>query len=476
MKRMSGLALVALAACATTPPEPTEPELRAEVPERWTAGGAPAEEVIEQWWATFGDAQLSALIEEAFEHNHDLRAAAARVEAAMAQSAIAGAPLYPTLDLQLDGGRRKDVFIGLPIPGSSGPVANRFSRWGVSLAASWEIDLWGRVRSGRAAALADVEATSAQWAAAQQSLAAQTAKAYLAAIEARLQMRLAEDTVGLFSDTEALVRDRFARGTRPALDLRLARSDLAGSQAAVQQYGEQLDRSLRQLELLVGRYPEGLVETGIELPGVPEVVPAGLPAELMQRRPDLVAVERRLAASTARADQAHAALFPRISLTANGGYASDELEDLIDSDLFFWNIVGNLVQPIFQGGRLRAEVDLARANATEAASTYADAALRAYTEVESALAAEQYLRRREVHLGDASREADEAQTLADDRYRSGLEDILTVLESQRRAVNAASQHIAIRRAILDVRVDLHLALGGGFEPRPSAEATPGGSP
>ena len=173
----------------------------------------------------------------------------------------------------------------------------------------------------------------------------------------------------------------------------------------------------------------------------------------------------------ARVDAAKAAMFPRISLTGSAGTASDEFEDLIDSDFFVWNIAGNLVQPVLDGGRLRAESQLAQARAAEAGSMFAQVVLRAYTEVESALAAEAILRQQSVRLDESELEARAAWDLARERYLGGLEDILVVLQSQRRVFSAAGQAIAVRRAILEARVDTHLALGGGFEVTPLVSAS-----
>lgn len=464
MKRIWATVVV-LAGCTGSPPPYEEPELGVEVPARWSTSDAMVEPVVVPWWTTIDDQHLGPLIVEALEHNHDLQAAAARVDAAAALARVAGAPLYPAVDLLGDASRQRQNFIGFPIPGGggSGVAHSTFNRFGVSLVASWELDLWGRIRSGHAAALADVQASVADWAWVEQSLAAQTARAYFEVIEVNLQLQLGAETVALFTRTADLVADRFARGIRSPLDLRLARSDVAVSEAAVARQRERLDRAERQLELLLGRYPAGVVASAEDLPEVPERVPAGLPAELLRRRPDVIAAERTFAATTARIDQAVAALFPTIALTAQGGTASEEFHDLFDSDLFFWNVAANLVQPIFEGGRLEADVELARAQARQAAAQYAGTALRAYGEVETTLAVEETLRSQARYLRDAEREARAALELADERYRGGLDDILTLLDSQRRVVTAASEQITVRRLILDVRVDLHLALGGGFE-------------
>ncbi len=269
---------------------------------------------------------------------------------------------------------------------------------GVSLNLSWEVDLWGRLRAGEAAALADVMASSADLRAARLSLAAQTARGYFAVIEARTQAELARETLDNQRLAYAQIRERYERGLRPSLDLRLGRSSTATAEAALHQRDQMLDFARRQLESLLGRYPGALLRASAQLPQLSEQVPVGLPSELIRRRPDLVAAERRLAAADARLVQARRALYPRISLTASSGRSSEELADLLKGDFSVWNLAANLTQPLFQGGRLRGGVDMAVANVDGAVAAFAQSVLRALGEVEGALAAEGYLALQEAAL------------------------------------------------------------------------------
>ena len=183
----------------------------------------------------------------------------------------------------------------------------------------------------------------------------------------------------------------------------------------------------------------------------------------MARRPDLAAAERRLAASGELVSVARRARYPRITLTTSGGTATDALTSLLDGNFGVWSLVGNLVQPIFEGGRIRANIERAEASRDEGLAAYINTVLAAYLEVERALAAEQFLADRETALAEASGQSTAAERLADDRYRSGLEGYVTVLESQRRSFDAESALISVRRIRLDNRVDLYLSLGGGFD-------------
>lgn len=468
---LAGL-LPLLASCVSAPPRRVV-ETPFPTPSRWAGGAAPGGQVGAAWWESFGSPGLVEVVDEALQNNLDLQAAAARLEAAAAEARIAGADLWPTLGASFDAQRRQQNFVGLPIPGARGGLLiSRFNSFGVALNTSWELDLWGRVRAGKRAALAEVQASEASLAALRESIAAQTAKAWLVVLEARRQVDLSRQTVRSYELTARQTRARYQRGLRSPLDVRLASNALAAARAVLHEREAARERAVRQLEILVGRYPAGRLETEADFPTVPGDVPAGLPSELLQRRPDVIAAERRLAAADARVWQARASLFPRLSLTASGGTSSSDLSDLVSSQFKVWTVAGNLAQPLLEGGRLRAGVALANARARQAVADYLQTALTAFAEVESALAAEQFLAARERSLAEAAAQAQAALRLANDRYARGLESFLSVLESQRRAFEAESQLLAARRLRADNRVDLHLALGGAFEPAAGSADTP----
>jgi NodT family efflux transporter outer membrane factor (OMF) lipoprotein len=457
-------------ACGSAPPV-APPQLDIDIPSAsWgvqdSAGvAAIADSVLLdlRWWESFGDSTLNGLVEEALVSNYDLQAAAARVEQALAAARITRSEGLPQVDGGLSAQRSKQNFLGFPIPGTGGgPTTNTTSIYNLSADLSWEIDLWGRVRDATSASLADAQAAAADYAGAQLSLSGTTSKAWFRVLEARYQYELSVETVATFERTVDATRSRFARGLTSALDLRLALVDYNSALALREIRMQQLDTAERQVEILLGRYPRADLVQQELLPRWVEPVPAGLPADLVARRPDLIAAERRLTASGLRVSSAKKNLLPRIALTGSGGTRAEDFGDLLDGDFGVWNLVGNLVQPIFQGGRLRAQVQQTEASERELLSNYANVALRAFFEVETALYAERQLREQELHLREASDQAKAAAELAQDRYRSGLSDLVTLLIAQRRAFDAESSWIDVRRAQLDARVDLVLALGGGF--------------
>ncbi len=465
IRRLVLLAALLSVACVQSPVV-RRPLLDVEPPEAWSVSGAQDGTPAPVWWETYDDPQLHALIDLALSQNHDLQAAAFRVEQIVAAARVAKADLKPAIGVGLSVQRQQQVFVGLPIPGGPNVLSSTSTQYGTSLEASWEADLWGRLRAGARAALAEAQAAEADLRGARLSLSGQTAKLWFGVVEAQQQLDLVRESAETFTRSTELVRARYKRGVRPSIDLRLALSNQHNAEALIALAENRLDAALRQLETLLGRYPSAtLLETFDvgRLSDLPPSVPSGLPADLIARRPDLVSAERHLSAAEQRLLVARRSRYPRLSLTVRGGSVSDQLGDLLDGDFSVWALLGNLTAPVFQGGRLEAGVAAADAAGEEALAVFAGQVLRAYAEVETALAAEQRLRVREAALRKTAEQLEGAQRLAQTRYVRGVGDYLTVLESQTRALNARSMWILVRRELLTNRIDLHLALGGGFE-------------
>jgi outer membrane protein, multidrug efflux system len=461
--RLCCLVVVIFNGCVSSPDLVEKPE-NLPVPMAWHAPLDESENRDQVWWDAFSSVELSALLEEALGGNPDLQAMSARVEAASASVRIAGAGLYPSVSAGLDGARRKQNFIGFPIPGSTSNVlSTQATSYGLSLATSWEIDLWGRVRAGKRAAIADSEAALSDFEMQQMSLAAQVSKAWVNAIAAREQLGLAQASASSFEETATKIEERYEQGLRSALEFKLSVNSVESAKALVVDRRQQLVQALQQLELLLGRYPSGRLELEGGLPDLVGAISAGIPSAVLERRPDLVAAERRLAAADQRLWESRAALFPQISLSGSTGTSTAELRDVLDTDFSVWTLAGNLAQPILQGGRLRAGVDLSKSKIKEATFQYVSTALRAFSEVEFGLASDGFLRDREVHILAAAAQSESALVLANRRYESGLEELINVLESQRRSLSDGTQVILIRQARLNNRIDLFLALGGSVE-------------
>jgi multidrug efflux system outer membrane protein len=478
-RKGKGLGLVALgltlllSACSNLSPESRFDELDLEVPGTWAARPEARAGVDEHWLRRFRDPTLEALVAEAMANNRDLRAAAARVERARGQTRLAGVAANPTADIKFDPARSKRNFVGIPI-GPPGTVpSNVFNNFDLSMVINWEADVWGRIRAGQSAAYARSEAAEADARAARTALAADVARAWFALTEAINQQSLARETLAAHEQTARAVRERFQAGDDlqgAAAQLRLSETDVANARAAVAERDQQLEAAQRRLESLLGRYPSGRIAGQARLPAPVGAPPAGLPSELLLRRPDVLAAERRFAASGKSLSEARRAVFPRLSLTGSSGTSTAELNDLLNSDFGVWQIAANAIQPIFAGGGIRAETMIRRADEKEALANLQQTVLTAFSEVETALANERHLASRAQSLQEAVRLAREADQAARADYASGIGDLLTVLAAQTRLLQARSQQLTIQRLRLENRIDLHLALGGDFQPQapPSA--------
>ncbi len=444
--------------CARSPKSQIE-SLPVPVPE--TYAEAPVESLPERlnWLADFDTPGLAELVQEAVEANFNLQAAAARLESVIANQRITRTARVPSLSSSLNGRRQENNFQNL----AGGIAARTFNSFDLGLSAAWEMDIWGKIKNRTQAAVADVEAERANYQAAQFSLAANTLRTWFDTVEAELQIQLAQETLRAFQQNLEVVEASFERGLPDrALDVRLTRANVESARSTLALRTRQRDVAGRNLELLLGRYPADTLTIHTNLPTLVRSIPTGVPSTLLERRPDLLVAERQLAATMERVKAAKKDLLPSINLSASTGRSSGEFNDLLDPDRMIWNIAAGLSQPIFQGGRLLAGVDLAQANQKAALATYAQTALNAFREVETLLAAEDYLQA-ELNAAQASAaESVAAEELALQQYQRGLVDIITVLESQRRAFTARSSAISVANARLANRINLYLALGGDF--------------
>ncbi len=455
------LAVVAmLSACALAPP-PKPADYRAEAlggvkpPDQWTAAGATAEPAAGSWLAAFGDPRLDALVTEAMANNLDLRVAATRVQVASEYVELADSTLWPQVNLLARGG------------GDMGGDSSGLN--GVGLFADWELDLWGRARSARSATEAGYESVVADTEYARQSVAALVAKSYFLAVEATLQLRLAEDTVATSQQLVTFAEQRQRVGKGDGYDTALARANLESLRDTVEKLRLSQAQSLRALEVLVGRYPAADVEVTTQLAKLPGPVPAGLPSDLLERRPDVVAADRRVAAAFYGIQEAKAARLPRISLTASVNDISSELFVLKNSDSPVWSAGASLLQPVFNAGALQTQVRIRTAEQKQAIAEYGQIGARAFAEVEDALSAEFAAGRREAALARAVAENQAALGFAQQRFKVGSGDMRAVSQQQLALFGANSTLLRMQSERLVQRVNLYLALGGGFDAAPATQ-------
>jgi len=456
-----------VAGCATKSP-PTTAEIHQQsgtltnlvLTNAWKAAPISTHAIEDNWLATFGDAQLDALVAEAMTNNPDLRVAATRVEQAAEYVQLAKAALRPAINLVGTGGFKM----------GGGDVSSALQ--GASLGVSWEPDLWGRLRYGRNAAQATHASAQADYEFARQSLAAGTARSWFTATETLQQRQLADDMVKAAEQLVSLAEQRHKVGAGNAQDVALARASLGNYQDAAKQVRLAHEQTLRALETLLGRYPAAELNARPDLPGLPAAIPAGLPLEMLERRPDMVAAERRVAAAFNRVGEAKAAQLPRVVLNANVAAIDSEILQLQDD---FENPVAgagaNLIAPIYKGGALKTQVRIRTVEQKQAVAEYARMALRALGDVENALAAAQTLTERDAILTAVVADSEHALELAQTSYRVGRSDLRAVQQQQLNVYAARLALLRVQGEQLAQRVNLHLALGGSFQapaPEPTA--------
>ncbi|MGJ8657854.1 MAG: efflux transporter outer membrane subunit [Akkermansiaceae bacterium] len=456
------VSLIGLTGCnVTRVPDTKMGAVKDMAPGRWTATEEGRSGVDRAWVKRFKDSKLESLVNEAVSRNPDMRVAAENVKQAQQAAYMAGASSRVTVDAGLTGNRNKINFVGFPFGGSQ-----TSSNYGLNLNVNWEPDLWGRISAGVSASLADLQAVEMERRAAETSLAANVCKAWFALCEANEQLGLASEAHGLRLKTLEAVRDRFELALQDegggASELRLAETDVATSLALKAQRRGEVEAAQRRVELLAGRYPSANLKGRLKLPAIPSRPPAGLPSELLMRRPDIIAAERRYAGTGMRIKEAKRAVFPIFKLTGSTGTTTDSLSDILSSSFGVWSIGSNISQNILTGGLVKGEIStrssLDRQNLAQLQSTV----LKAFGEVESALAADKWLARRITEMGKAQKLADDAARSSEEDYALGNVTLLTVLTAQNRKIDIASQVALLRRLQLENRVNLHLALGGEF--------------
>ena len=418
------------------------------VAQEWTAPTGDTGKVDDGWLKSFHDAQLDALVKEALDtQNPNMRLLSAQVDRAAASARLAGAALKPAVGL------------GADLSGTGGNEAVAGTGASVGVGVSWEADIWGKVRTGATAAEENLQATVADFEWARQSLAAQVAKTWFLATELKQQVALARDTVDIMEQLTKLVEDKQEVGQVSMQDVYLARADRDRAQDALRQALGGEKQLQRALEILLGRYPAGEIESADDLMPVPPPIPVGLPADIIQRRPDLVAGERRVAAAFHLTEQAELAKLPSITLSASVGGDSG-LDDMIGS------LGAGLFAPLFTGGALEAQVQQADADQQAAIAVYGQSLLKAFEEVETSLTNEALFKQREDYLLSAEENSEKAYDMSRARFDVGQTDLLSVLQMQAQWIGSRVGVVDIAAARLIQRVDLHLALGGSFEVAP----------
>lgn len=469
MKLKTGflLLLCGLTGCAVGP---DYRKLEPKVPNRWQAGREAAAglkpidpETLKTWWKSFGDARLNRLMNQALSENLDLKVALARIDQARAQRRGARAELFPQLNASANAGRFDN-----PLPGIV-PTSTRFNLFELGFDAFWEIDLFGRLQRRLEAATADLSAATEDYAQTLVTLTADLARTYVEYCSLQDQLRITRSNLETQQHTLRLTERLFEVGAGTRHDVVRARAQTETTAAQIPTLEAGLIATLRQMEVLVGRQP-GALTADLDEPGPVPAAPGrellASPADTIRHRPDLRVAERRLAATTALQGAAIAEWFPKLSLAALLGFRNTNLEDLFKSSSFSYGVVGNLLQPLVNFGRIQAGIDLADAQQKEAYLAFEKAVLEALRETETALT--RYLKEevRRQNLARLVEDQRESVRLSQLRYQEGVISFLDVLEAQR-ALLAAELELARSVAATSTNlIAVYKALGGGADAKP----------
>ncbi len=464
----SALLLVAVAACSS-PTAKTEQQSDALVSEHASPIAVEAWQ-LQPWWQDFASADLNHTIDGVLQNNLDLRAAAAQLHQLELQTQLVAGQKMPSVSASLGAGRSRTNLIGLPIPGAPSvlPITNSQANLGLNL--SWELDLWGRIDAEEDAALAQWQAGTAEWQGAQLSLAGQASKVWFAAVAADVELRLSEELAATAHALADHIGKRYRQGLAPADLWNSARNTAQQMDARLHSVKINRDQQLRALQSMRSGNTYQTTASGLatQLPDLPPTLAADLPAQVVARRPDLRATEARLLAAHSEHSVARASLYPRLALTASGGTMSETLGDLLDGDLRVWSLAGNLVAPLFEGGRLRNQVELRAAGISQAELEFTQRALLAYAEVESALLAEQELREQWQTMAEVHDRSKQDLQRAERRYQQGVGSLATTLQSRMDQQQKELELLQTHLMVLINRIDLYLALGGDLRPLVSA--------
>ena len=418
---------------------------------------------MHNWWRRFADQTTSDLVSQTLERNYDLRAAAARVLQTRATLAQAKGRQLPDVSYNLSRRRNKVSF-----DFGQGRFNALTTTYQQDFSVAYMLDLFGKLKHAERAAWRDLLAAQANRLALTNSLIAEAVNARVNIATTQRQLAIARANTKSLNQTLDIVERRYGQGLVSPVDVRLARENLAAAKALEPDIELSLITAHHALDILLGQSPGSSDNLPRTLPDLPDIgsVPIGLPASLLDRRPDLIAAESALRAANERVGVSIAQLYPDLTLTGNIGYSASEWRGIWNDETEIYSLLMSVAQPLFKGGQLKAQVDGAKARYAELAADYAAAVLNAMREVEDALITEKMLQIRLEHIKVTVEEAGAAENLARDRYQLGLEKIITVLESERRRRNAEIELALLKGRIWTTRVNLFLALGGDWTAEP----------
>ena len=477
-----GVGALFLPGCASMAPERAQPEITAQLPGDFPNAGNAGEYRPESWWTAFGDPVLDGLVQDALADNLDIAEASARVAQAAAQARIARSALFPGINASADASYSNQPLSGNPFGGlagggaggQQGPTRIENDSYTLGLGASYELDLFGRVRSDFAAARADAIAAEYDYRAVQLAAAAETIGTYFEIVDGRRQIELTLETIDLLAERTTQTEERFRRGLTQSFELYQVQQDQRNTQASLPQAEAALDDAQGRLGVLVRAYPQA-IEARLDRPLTPRLVfddvPTGLPANLLGQRPDVAAAWARLEAARQRVGARRAERFPSITLTTAPGTQGGAIGEAFDiANNWAVNLAAGLTAPIFQGGRISANIEAARAAYDQQAANYARTVLGAFREANSAIEDYEEQRQRYELILAQREDARFSADLQARRFKAGVGDYVSYLDALRALYQVEAALSSAGRAVALSRLGVHRALGGdwasGVAPNP----------
>ena len=487
------VAIAALTAGCSLAPAPEVPAPVMAIPETFDAPAAAGSYEPHRWWSVFEDESLDRLVTTALEANLDIREAVARMEELRNRYRIARAPMFPALGVAAEatrsstpsntglGGAFASDEPGVSPSDSTGgigftfPDRFDFTTYSASLAFSYELDFWGKARNESGAAVRDFRASRADVETVRLAVVGATVSTYFEIAALRRQLALSEENVDLLTERAELTEERYRRGLVGSFELYTIRQQFRTAQSELPGVRTRLDDAVGRLAVLLGRYAGrigDLLPADADPRVVTEPVPATLPVTLLTGRPDVFAAGERLDAARLRIGARRAEQLPTLSLNGSAGFQSSQPDNLFRPDQWFLNLVGGIVAPLFQGGRLRANVGIAGAQFDQLAAAYIRTVLNAYREVRTSLVAFENERERYRRVVDQVEEAQASLDYQLERYRRGVGDYVSYLDARRNILLARTTLADAERALAESRLAVHRGLGGEWvepntEPRPA---------
>jgi len=426
---------------------------KSHVPKQWSADSLTSN-VKENWFEQLQNEQVHQLVDIALNNNFQLKQQALAIDIQQQQLTIAGSALWPSLDMSLNGNRQKTV--------SNDNPASYGASVSLGLNLQYELDLWGKLSDAERQANLELMAQQATFEQAKQQLVADVIKAWFSVIEANQLVELYQQRTHNTQQNLLIIESGYQQGLNSALDVYLTRNEVNTELSRTTDQQAKKILAIRQLEKLLGQYPEGKLFVEAELPLLDSEIPLGLPTDLVSRKPELLASWYQLLAKDSALAYAHKQRFPSVSITASVNDNQQGISDLLSASSLGWSLLGNVAMPIFNAGKLEANEEKSRLVLKQTEQSYLSTLYDAFADVENSVTFEESLKERYQMMIKAQENAIAAETLSFEQYQRVLVEYTSVLDAQSRSYDAQSTVIEIKNQLIANRINLHIALGGNF--------------